>query len=129
MMRTLIILLSVNICLVACTNQANSTTNTATPEKTQPAPTQNQIKSAGIWIDVRSADEYRMGHLSGSVNIPVDKIADKITDVQPNKDAPIHLYCRSGRRAEMARQTLINMGYTHVINHGGYDELIKQGYQ
>lgn len=33
------------------------------------------------------------------------------------------LYCRSGRRASEAQDVLEKLGYTQVINAGGYDEL------
>ena len=62
-----------------------------------------------------------------AANIPFDRIGDKITAVQPDKTAPVHLYCKSGRRAEAARQTLLKMGYTDVTNHGGYEDLKKRG--
>lgn len=78
-------------------------------------------------IDVRTPEEYAAGHLDGAANIPFDRIGEKITAVQPDKTAPVHLYCKSGRRAEAARQTLLKMGYTDVTNHGGYEDLKKRG--
>ncbi|MDO4906230.1 rhodanese-like domain-containing protein [Neisseria sp.] len=84
-------------------------------------------KAAGIWIDVRSPEEYRQGHLQGALNIPADKIGAEIAAASPDKNAPVNLYCRSGRRAEAALQVLKKMGYTNVTNHGGYDDLIRQG--
>lgn len=86
-------------------------------------------KQAGVWIDVRTPEEYQSGHLSGSINVPVEQIASQIAKIEPNKSAPINLYCRSGRRAEVARTQLIQMGYTKVVNHGGYDDLYKKGYR
>ena len=86
---------------------------TAAKTATQPA------KAKGIWIDVRTPEEFAEGHIQGAVNIPVDQIASKIAAVSPNKNAPINLYCRSGRRAEAALQELKKMGYTQVSNHGG----------
>ncbi|EFL80781.1 rhodanese-related sulfurtransferase [Actinobacillus pleuropneumoniae] len=87
------------------------------------------LKAKGIWIDVRTADEFQQGHLDGSINIPFEQIADHISKVSPNKDEPVHLYCRSGRRAETALQTLKQLGYNNVTNHGGYQELIEKGYK
>lgn len=84
-------------------------------------------KAKGVWIDVRSAEEFAEGHLNGAVNIPVSEIAAKIAKVSPNKNAPVNLYCRSGNRAEVALRTLKEMGYTNVTNHGGYDDLVKKG--
>lgn len=84
-------------------------------------------KAKGVWIDVRSAEEFNAGHLQDAVNIPHDQILARIQAVSPDKNAPINLYCRSGRRAEAALTELKNAGYTNVINHGGYEDLVKKG--
>lgn len=84
-------------------------------------------KAKGIWIDVRSAEEFNSGHLQDSINIPHDQIVERIKAVSPDKDAPINLYCRSGRRAEVALTELKKAGYTNVTNHGGYEDLLKKG--
>lgn len=92
----------------------------------QTAPAQ---QSKGIWIDVRSPEEFQQGHLNGAINITPQQIAQRIVQISPDKNAPIHLYCRSGRRAEVALQTLKQMGYRNVSNHGGYDDLVKKGFK
>ena len=84
-------------------------------------------KAKGVWIDVRSAEEFNAGHLQGAVNIPHDQILARIQAVSPDKNAPVNLYCRSGRRAETALTELKNAGYTNVTNHGGYEDLVKKG--
>lgn len=75
-----------------------------------------------LWIDVRSADEYASGHVQEAINIPHMDIGQRIADVSSNKQQEIKLYCRSGKRAGMAKQTLEKMGYTNVTNIGGYEE-------
>ena len=94
---------------------------TAAKTATQPA------KAKGIWIDVRTPEEYQEGHLADAVNIPLDQIANKISATAADKNAPIHLYCRSGRRSGLAKQQLEKMGYTNVSNHGGYQDLLAKG--
>ena len=84
-------------------------------------------KAKGVWIDVRSAEEFNSGHLQDAVNIPHDKIIEGVKALGSDKDAPINLYCRSGRRAEAALTELKNAGYTNVTNHGGYEDLVKKG--
>ena len=84
-------------------------------------------KAKGVWIDVRSAEEFNAGHLQDAVNIPHDQILARIQAVSPDKNAPVNLYCRSGRRAEIALNELKNAGYTNVTNHGGYEDLVKKG--
>jgi phage shock protein E len=70
------------------------------------------------WIDVRSAEEYAADHLSGALNIPHTEIAERIGEVTTDKDAPIYLYCRSGRRSGLAQAALQQAGYTEVTNLG-----------
>ncbi|MGI5309694.1 rhodanese-like domain-containing protein [Rheinheimera sp. WS51] len=86
--------------------------------------TQTQTQTQAIWIDVRTVQEYEAGHLPTAVNIPFDVIADNISAVTTDKNAPIHLYCKSGRRAGVALETLSALGYTNVTNEGGYEQLI-----
>ena len=88
---------------------------------------QQPARAQGVWIDVRTPEEFKEGHLQDAVNIPVDQITANIARVAPNKNAPVNLYCRSGRRAEVALQELRKMGYTNVTNHGGYQDLLKAG--
>ena len=92
-------------------------------EKTAAQP----AKAKGIWIDVRTPEEFKEGHLKDAVNIPVDQIGARIGSVSPDKSAPVNLYCRSGRRSEAALQERKKMGYTNVTNHGGYQDLLQKG--
>ncbi|CAM3844160.1 rhodanese-like domain-containing protein [Rheinheimera salexigens] len=79
-----------------------------------------------IWLDVRTAEEYAAGHIETAINIPFDVMATHISSITTDKNATIHLYCKSGRRAEIALQTLQSLGYTNVTNEGGYEELKPQ---
>jgi phage shock protein E len=79
-----------------------------------------------FWIDVRSTEEHAQDSIKGDILIPHTDIANKIATVTENKNAEIHLYCRSGRRAELAKATLTSLGYTHVINDGGIDDARKK---
>lgn len=79
-----------------------------------------------IWIDVRTADEFNAGHLEGATHIPYEEIAARISEVTTDKDATIHLYCRSGNRSGIAQQTLQAMGFKNAVNEGGYEALLQQ---
>ncbi|WP_314261168.1 rhodanese-like domain-containing protein [Cardiobacterium hominis] len=69
-------------------------------------------------IDVRSPAEYAEAHADGAINIPVDEVSQKISDITQDHDADIYVYCRSGRRAGVAQQVLNGMGYRKVTNLG-----------
>lgn len=84
-------------------------------------------KAQGIWIDVRTAEEFSTGHIEGAINIPVEQISAQIHQLTEDKDAAIHLYCRSGRRADVALNELQKLGYHRVTNHGGYQDLLRKG--
>ena len=72
-----------------------------------------------LLFDVRTLEEYEVGHLSGAVLIPYDTIRERIHVVAPEKSMQIYLYCHSGGRASMAQHTLEKMGYNNVVNLGG----------
>lgn len=76
-----------------------------------------------LWIDVRTVEEYKAGHLEGAVHIPYDEIEQKISAIKADKTADIQLYCRSGRRSGIALETLRGLGYSKVTNAGAYEQL------
>lgn len=74
-----------------------------------------------VLVDNRTPEEYAAGHLPGARNLPYDGIADTIGAAAPRKNTRIKLYCRSGRRSGIAKETLEKLGYTAVENLGGMD--------
>lgn len=72
-----------------------------------------------LLFDVRTREEYEVGHLSGAVLIPYDTIRERIPVVAPDKSTRVYLYCHSGGRASMAQETMQEMGYNDVVNLGG----------
>lgn len=80
------------------------------------------IKDEGaVLIDVRSQQEHDERHIEGSILIPMDEISAKIEEQVAEKDKPIIVYCRSGRRSAIAAEELIKMGYTKVYDLGSID--------
>ena len=69
-------------------------------------------------IDVRTEHEYRMGHIPGSENIPVDRI-ESILELTQDREVPLFVYCRSGARSRRAADELARMGFVSVTNLGG----------
>ncbi len=83
---------------------------------------QLQQQQPNIIIDVRTASEFSESHLASAINVPYQDIAT-ITARYKNKDLPILLYCKSGRRAEIAATTLEKLGYTAIYNGRNYQQL------
>lgn len=69
-------------------------------------------------LDVRSPGEYAGGFYPGAVNIPVDLIESKASDLG-DKGRDITLYCASGARSSYALQILTDLGFTNLKNGGG----------
>lgn len=72
-----------------------------------------------LLIDVRSPQEFAEGHIPGAVNMPHDSINDYINDLEGHKDKPIIIYCRSGRRAQLAMKVLQDMDFSEVMHLEG----------
>lgn len=88
-----------------------------------------QASAKEFWIDVRTSEEFNAGHLQAASHIPYEEIAARIGEVTNDKDAVIHLYCRSGRRSGVAMETLQAMGFKHAVNDGGYEDLLSKGFK
>ena len=65
-------------------------------------------------IDVRTPDEFALGALKGAVNIPLDDLRERISEVPQNK--PVYLYCGVGLRGYLASNILLMNGYKDVRN-------------
>ncbi|KZX37703.1 rhodanese-like domain-containing protein [Wohlfahrtiimonas chitiniclastica] len=74
-------------------------------------------------IDVRTTEEFNAGHLNDAIHIDYREILHRIDEVTTDKDAEIHLYCRSGVRSAIATQLLHSRGYYRALNIGGYEAL------
>lgn len=80
------------------------------------------VQNGAIILDVRTKDEYRTGHIAGSVNIPVQSLpADSLQGFK--KEKPIITCCASGMRSASARSILIAKGFKEVYNGGGWTSL------
>ena len=99
-----------------------------TPGRIQPMDYQNnfvQKKTAHLLIDVRTPEEFATGIIAGAVNIPVDQLSQRLSEVP--KDQPVVLYCRSGNRSNQAAQILGDAGYTQVYDLGGISQWQSAG--
>ena len=72
-----------------------------------------------VLIDVRDPAEFDLGTIKGAVNIPVDKIRDRLSEIPMDKD--IFIFCQVGLRGYIAARILMQKGYSNVKNlSGGY---------
>ena len=87
----------------------------------------NIIENGALIIDVRTHEEYKEGHIEGSLNIPLSEIGEAMTWLQ--KDVPTVVVCASGSRSAHAVMVLKANGYEKVYNGGSWDSLgdVKAG--
>lgn len=81
------------------------------------------IDQGAILIDVRSQEEFQAGHIENALHIPHEQITLHLDQIGNDKHRPIVLYCKSGRRAGIAREALRERGYMQVYNAGGLSDL------
>ena len=80
---------------------------------------QDLINSKEVCIvDVRSPLEFQAGNVSGSINIPLNEVEEKVEDLR--KMQPMVLCCASGGRSGQACDYLEAQGFTEVYNGGGW---------
>jgi phage shock protein E len=60
-------------------------------------------------VDVRTREEYMGGHVAGSINIPLQQIQEKLSEIK-SLPQPIVLCCASGGRSGQATIFLRNQG-------------------
>ena len=75
------------------------------------------VETGACIIDVREKNEYRLGHLKTSVNIPLSELRDRLDEIPA--DRPVYLHCRSSQRSYNACMALVNRGYRNVWNISG----------
>lgn len=72
-----------------------------------------------VILDVRTPEEFAQGHVPGAKNIPHDQLPNRIAELMGDKNKEIVLYCRSGRRAGMAAETLKANGFDKLLHLEG----------
>ena len=51
--------------------------------------------------------------------VPFDQISENAAKFPEDKDAPLYIYCRSGRMSAEATPALQELGYTNIIDLDG----------
>lgn len=73
-----------------------------------------------VLIDVRTKEEFDLGSIKGAINIPLDQLRNKLSEIPRNKE--VIIYCQVGLRGYLAYRILVQKGYKNVKNlSGGYN--------
>lgn len=91
--------------------------NTITAQHAQKELTEN----SAVLLDVRTAEEIEIVNVSGSINIPMNDIPQRISDLNPQQR--IIVMCHHGMRSERVARYLEQQGFSDVLNlEGGIDQ-------
>ena len=74
------------------------------------------VDSGALLVDVRTREEFAAGHVPGAVNLPVQELDQRMSELPRDRD--LVLYCRSGHRSGRAAGMLKDAGYAKVHNLG-----------
>lgn len=85
------------------------------------------LKANAVLLDVRPKHEFEAGHLRGAINIPIDELRDRISELA--KDRPIITYCRGEFCvfADEAAEILRAKGFEVARLEGGWPEWQSEG--
>lgn len=104
--------------------------STVTFSNIQPSALYSFVKAKGksnvLLLDVRTPAEFagtaeeKFGKLKGAINIPVQQLKERITELDAYKNRPIIVYCSHSHRSPAASYLLTQYGFTKVNNllHG-----------
>ena len=72
-----------------------------------------------ILLDVRTVSEYQSGHIKDSINIPHDQLILNVNILDQYRNQPIVVFCRSGRRAQLVIDVLIEKKFGQIVDLEG----------
>lgn len=72
-------------------------------------------------VDVREPTEYKgdMGHIEGSLNIPLSELNRKLNEIILPRDHPIAFICATGERSLYASKYAVELGFSNPMNIRG----------
>jgi NADPH-dependent 2,4-dienoyl-CoA reductase/sulfur reductase-like enzyme/rhodanese-related sulfurtransferase len=79
-----------------------------------------KVLDGALVLDVRSAGEFRRGHLPGALNIPHTELRGRLDEVRAAAgDRPVRVHCASGFRSYLAHRVLVAAGFDSANLSGG----------
>lgn len=70
-------------------------------------------------LDVREPDEYAKAHIEGARLVTLNRLEERVYELEAYKAKPVVVVCQSGTRSPDACKTLMKHGFTQVFNLAG----------
>ncbi|WP_341215673.1 rhodanese-like domain-containing protein [uncultured Wocania sp.] len=122
----LVAFLVVTTIIVSCNKKSKSEVKVVSVEDMQ---TLLQLDNIQL-IDVRTPKEFKEGHIENAQNIDFlsSNFAENIKKLDKNK--PLIVYCRSGKRSTKSIKELLAAGFTEIYNlEGGIIKWKHKGFE
>ncbi len=86
-----------------------------------------KYRAGALFLDVRTEAEWNQGHIANSVLIPLDQLANRLSELPHDRD--IVVVCWSGARSQEGTAILRAAGFARVTGlSGGLERWIAAGY-
>jgi len=72
-------------------------------------------REKGIVVDVSETEEFAAGHISGSRNVPVNQLEQRLPEVVKNKNVPLILVDATGARSNRCLAVAKSLGYDKAV--------------
>tara|TARA_B100001029_G_C14896787_1_gene358603 strand:+ start:364 stop:780 length:417 start_codon:yes stop_codon:yes gene_type:complete len=74
-------------------------------------------------VDVRERKEFESGHIVDSLNIPLNKLKQRLTELKKHEQKPLIVVCKLGQHSGEAAKLLQEAGHINVVRlTGGLSE-------
>lgn len=67
-----------------------------------------------VIVDVREAKEFNEGHIEKAINLPFEKLTDRMGELEKFKNKTLLVTCRTGARSAMACEKLSKQGFGNL---------------
>ncbi len=79
-----------------------------------------------VVLDIRTADEFKKGHITGARNLPLANFKTQLNTLENQKDAPMIVVCYAGMSAQGAAKQLLEAGFNRVmVLSGGMNKWVE----
>ncbi|HCG79297.1 MAG TPA: rhodanese-like domain-containing protein [Oceanospirillales bacterium] len=83
-------------------------------------------RQTALVLDIRDKAAFKAGHLVNAVNIPYASLAQRMNELDKERERPIVLVCKTGQTVSMAGKMLREKGFNAVRMKGGMMEWNSQ---
>ncbi|WP_406820231.1 rhodanese-like domain-containing protein [Pseudomonas sp. KnCO4] len=73
----------------------------------------------GLVLDIRPSKEYAAGHIVGAINIPQDKVVNRLSELEKHKAKTLIVVDAMGQQSGAVCSELLKAGYTAAKLSGG----------